>query len=75
MHRARRAAWAGHAPPGVAYVSMRPTASMRGRPSISEVRGILQVDGYGAYAQLAQHGDLALFLLEPRAQAVLRDPR
>ena len=40
--------------------SMRPTASIRGRPSISQFGGILQVDGYGAYAQLAQHADVAL---------------
>ena len=40
---------------------MHPTASMRGRPSTSQdFSGTLQVDGYGAYAELAQRGDVVL---------------
>jgi hypothetical protein len=30
------------------------------RRCLAGFSGILQVDGYGAYAQLAQHGDVAL---------------
>src|SRR5262245_61172339 len=37
---------------------MRPTASTA--EHLAGFSGILQVDGYGAYAQLAQHGDIAL---------------
>ena len=41
--------------------SMPPTVNMRGRPSIlRDSSGILQVDGYGGYAELAQRGDVAL---------------
>jgi transposase len=52
--------WAGHAPPGVAYVYAPDRKHARPAEHLAGFSGILQVDGYGAYAQLAQHGDVAL---------------
>ena len=52
--------WAGQAPPGVAYVYAPDRKHARPAEHLAGFSGILQVDGYGAYAQLAQHGDVAL---------------
>jgi hypothetical protein len=52
--------WAGHAPPGVVYVYAPDRKHARPAEHLAGFSGILQVDGYGAYAQLAQHGDVAL---------------
>ena len=52
--------WAGHAPPGVAYVYAPDRKHARPAEHLAGFSGILQVDGYGAYAELAQHGDVAL---------------
>jgi hypothetical protein len=47
---------------GVAYVYRLSPERKHARPAehLAGFSGILQVDGYGAYAQLAQHGDVAL---------------
>jgi hypothetical protein len=52
--------WAGHAPPGVAYVYAPDRKHARPAEHLAGFSGILQVDGYGGYEQLAQHGDVAL---------------
>src|SRR5438445_1591676 len=52
--------WAGRAPPGVAYVYAPDRKHARPAEHLAGFSGILQVDGYGAYAQLAQRGDVAL---------------
>ena len=52
--------WAGHAPPGVVYVYAPDRKHARPAEHLAGFSGILQVDGYGAYAELAQHGDVAL---------------
>jgi transposase len=51
---------AAHAPPGVAYVYAPDCKHARPAEHLAGFSGILQVDGYGTYAQLAQHGDVAL---------------
>ena len=52
--------WAGRAPPGVAYVYAPDRKHARPAEHLAGFSGILQVDGYGAYAELAQRGDVAL---------------
>jgi len=52
--------WAGRAPPGVAYVYAPDRKHARPAEHLAGFSGILQVDGYGAYAELAQRGDGAL---------------
>jgi transposase len=52
--------WAGHAPPGVAYVYAPDRKHARPAEHLAGFNGILQVDGYGAYAELAQRGDVVL---------------
>ena len=52
--------WAGRAPPGVAYVYAPDRKHARPAEHLVGFSGILQVDGYGAYAELAQRGDVAL---------------
>ena len=52
--------WAGRAPPGVAYVYAPDRKHARPAEHLAGFSGILQVDGYGAYAELAQRGDIAL---------------
>lgn len=52
--------WAGHAPPGVAYVYAPDRKHARPAEHLAGFRGTLQVDGYGAYADLAQRGDVVL---------------
>ncbi len=52
--------WAGHAPPGVAYVYAPDRKHARPAEHLAGFAGILQVDGYGAYADLAERGDVAL---------------
>ena len=52
--------WAGRAPPGVAYVYAPDRKHARPAEHLPGFSGILQVDGYGAYAELAQRGDVAL---------------
>ncbi len=67
--------WAGRAPPGVAYVYAPDRKHARPAKHLAGFSGILQVDGYGAYEDLAECGDVALaFLLEPCAAAILRYP-
>ena len=46
--------WAGHAPPGVVYVYAPDRKHARPAEHLAGFSGILQVDGYGAYAELAQ---------------------
>src|SRR6478736_4504792 len=52
--------WAGHAPPGVAYVYAPDRKHARPAEHLAGFRGTLQVDGYGAYTELAQRGDVVL---------------
>ena len=52
--------WAGRAPPGVAYVYAPDRKHARPAEHLAGFSGILQVDGYGAYADLAECGDVAL---------------
>jgi transposase len=52
--------WAGRAPPGVAYVYAPDRKHGRPAEHLAGFGGILQVDGYGAYAELAERGDVAL---------------
>jgi transposase len=52
--------WAGRAPPGVIYVYAPDRKHARPAEHLAGFSGILQVDGYGAYAELAQRGDVAL---------------
>jgi transposase len=52
--------WAGRAPPGVAYVYAPDRKHARPAEHLAGFSGILQVDGYGAYADIAQRGDITL---------------
>src|SRR5947209_7357051 len=52
--------WKGTAPPGVAYVYEPDRKHARPAQHLAGFRGILQVDGYGAYTDLAQAGDVVL---------------
>src|SRR6266566_1230207 len=52
--------WAGCAPPGVAYVYAPDRKHARPAEHLAGFSGILQVDGYGAYAELAQRRGVAL---------------
>jgi transposase len=52
--------WAGHAPPGVAYVYAPDRKHARPAEHLAGFSGTLQVDGYGAYADLAERGDVVL---------------
>jgi hypothetical protein len=52
--------WAGRAPPGVAYVYAPDRKHARPAEHLAGFAGILQVDGYGAYEDLAERGDVAL---------------
>jgi transposase len=52
--------WSGTAPPGVAYVYAPDRKHARPAEHLEGFRGTLQVDGYGAYADLAEAGDVAL---------------
>jgi transposase len=52
--------WAGHAPPGVAYVYAPDRKHARPAEHLAGFSGTLQVDGYGAYADLAEAGDVVL---------------
>src|SRR6266446_389359 len=52
--------WAGPDPPGVAYVYAPDRKHARPAEHLAGFRGTLQVDGYGAYAELAQRGDVVL---------------
>jgi transposase len=52
--------WAGRAPPGVAYVYAPDRKHARPAEHLAGFGGILQVDGYGAYVDLAERGDVVL---------------
>src|SRR4051794_38674776 len=52
--------WAGRAPPGVAYVYAPDRKHARPAEHLAGFSGTLQVDGYGAYTELAQRGDVVL---------------
>jgi transposase len=52
--------WNGPAPPGVVYVYAPDRKHVRPAEHLAGFRGTLQVDGYGAYADLAEAGDVAL---------------
>ena len=52
--------WNGTAPPGVAYVYAPDRKHARPAEHLAGFRGTLQVDGYGAYAELAEAGDVVL---------------
>jgi transposase len=52
--------WAGTAPPGVAYVYAPDRKHARPAEHLAGFSGTLQVDGYGAYADLAEAGDVEL---------------
>ena len=52
--------WAGRAPPGVAYVYAPDRKHARPTEHLTGFAGILQVDGYGAYEDLAERGDVTL---------------
>jgi transposase len=52
--------WAGRAPPGVAYVYAPDRKHARPAEHLTGFAGILQVDGYGAYEDLAERGDVTL---------------
>jgi hypothetical protein len=50
--------WAGRAPPGVAYVYAPDRKHARPAAHLAGFSSILQVDGYGAYAELAEGGSV-----------------
>jgi transposase len=52
--------WQGTAPPGVAYVYAPDRKHMRPAEHLAGFHGILQVDGYGAYVDLAEAGNVLL---------------
>lgn len=52
--------WGGGDPPGVAYVYAPDRKAERPIAHLSGFSGILQVDGYGGYRALANHGNVAL---------------
>src|SRR5947208_1639424 len=52
--------WNGTAPAGVAYVYAPDRKHVRPAEHLAGFKGILQVDGYGAYADLAEAGDVDL---------------
>jgi hypothetical protein len=52
--------WAGRAPPGIAYVYAPDRKHARPAEHLAGRSGSPQVDGYGAYAELAQRGDVAI---------------
>ncbi len=52
--------WAGTDPPGVAYVYAPDRRAERPIAHLAGFRGVLQVDGYGAYKVLADRGELRL---------------
>lgn len=52
--------WAGHAPPGVAYVYAPDRKHARPAEHLAGFAGTLQVDGYGAYKDLAEAGAVTL---------------
>jgi transposase len=52
--------WKGAAPPGVAYVYEPDRKHARPAQHLAGFGGILQVDGYGAYTDLAEAGDVVL---------------
>ena len=53
-------AWGGADPPGVAYVYAPDRKSERPIAHLAGFRGVLQVDGYGAYKVLAARGEVHL---------------
>ena len=52
--------WGGADPPGVAYVYAPDRKAERPRAHLAGFKGILQVDGYAGYRQLADGGDVEL---------------
>ena len=52
--------WVGPAPPGVAYVYAPDRKHARPAEHLAGFAGTLQVDGYGAYADLAEGGSVQL---------------
>jgi transposase len=52
--------WNGPAPPAVVYVYAPDRKHVRPAEHLAGFRGTLQVDGYGAYVDLAEAGDVAL---------------
>lgn len=52
--------WAGADPPGVAYVYAPDRKHARPAEHLAGFKGTLQVDGYGAYAELAEAGKVEL---------------
>jgi len=52
--------WNGPAPPGVAYVYAPDRKHARPAEHLAGFRGTLQVDGYGAYTELAEAGNVTL---------------
>jgi transposase len=52
--------WNGTAPPGVAYVYAPDRKHVRPAEHLVGFSGTLQVDGYGAYTELAEAGDVVL---------------
>jgi transposase len=52
--------WNGADPPGVAYVYAPDRKHARPAEHLAGFHGTLQVDGYGAYAELAESGDVTL---------------
>jgi transposase len=52
--------WQGTAPAGVAYIYAPDRKHVRPAEHLAGFRGILQVDGYGAYVDLAEAGNVLL---------------
>jgi transposase len=52
--------WGGADPPGVVYVYAPDRKADRPIAHLDGFKGILQVDGYGGYRVLAEHGDIEL---------------
>jgi hypothetical protein len=52
--------WSGRDPPGVAYVYAPDRKAERPIAHLDGFKGILQVDGYGGYRALAEHGHVQL---------------
>ena len=52
--------WGGTDPPGVAYVYAPDRKAERPIAHLAGFRGVLQVDGYGAYKVLADRGEIRL---------------
>src|SRR5436305_1536101 len=68
-------AWGGADPPGVAYVYAPDRKSERPIAHLGGFRGVLQVDGYGAYKVLAARGEVHGYLADVITRIVNGHPQ